>query len=134
LIRFCAILQSLKNVCKILINDPAIIKNNLKKDKVSPSLINFTKNFIVESSLFIVGDNTIDQDESLIKYFRCHKLSLYNFEFENSDLYNEIDKYIDSLEPSNLLSANVAKVKCKILNSNDKIITTMDLNKKGRIG
>lgn len=49
-------------------------------------------------------------------------------------MYNEIDKYIDSFEHSNLLTDNVAKVMCKILNSKEKIITTMDLNKKARIG
>jgi hypothetical protein len=103
---------------------------------VSSSLIDFANSLEVESSLFVVEDDTIDQAESLVKYFTCHKLnlSLYNFDFENSDLYNEIDKYIDSFEHSNLLRDNVAKVMWKILNSKEKIITTMDLNKKARIG
>ena len=134
--RFCGILQSLKNVCKILNNAPQDIKNDLKKDDVSSILIDFANSLKVESSLFVVEDDTIEQAESLVKYFTCHKLnlSLYNFDFENSDLYNEIDKYIDSFEHSNLLTVNVAKVMCKILNSKEKIITTMDLNKKARIG
>jgi len=104
---------------------------------VSSSLIDFANSFKVESSLFVVEDDTIDQAESLVKYFTCHKLNLYlyDFDFENSDLYNEIDKYIDSLVYSILLSDEVAKAMCFIVNDKNKIITTKYLNdkKKGNL-
>ena len=120
----------MKNVHRILNSLPSYIKNELSHDEVSEELIEFSDNYQAESWMFIVEQDTIQQAESLIRYFTYHKLNIchYPIDIENNDLQNEIHKYIDSIENVNCLNDETANVMSFIVNATSNEITTKYLN------
>lgn len=129
LYRFCGILQSLKNAYNALKD-----LKDICKDEIDDNFIKFCRNYD-SNDFFLIQNETVDQAESLMNYFTCHKLILrgYNFDFSTNSLYSEIGNYFRGQSSRQVVPKSTLKLMHYILNHAETRISTKLLNDEKRL-